>query len=182
MNPEYEVLSYFEYPQPDGTRVKRYIEPLHGIARHPRCICGSHNLWDLTYLLPENACTASGNRVKGSLSEFSRNLCTFCPTNRSTMEYHMVAGFWPLVIVCPCHRCVSGLGLWNQCGEFRKQRLWTGQQLGTIHPTFLQDVLRSLHRVQRYLRLGGRVDWDRRILKDSPYHVWPLFFFQHNIL
>lgn len=63
---EASVLSYFEYPQADGTRVKRYIEPLHGVARHPRCVCGSHNLYDMTYLLPENACTASGgNRVKG---------------------------------------------------------------------------------------------------------------------
>lgn len=61
-----EVLSYFEYPQPDGTHVKRYIEPLHGTARHPGAVCGGHDMMDLKYLLPENACTESGNRVTGA--------------------------------------------------------------------------------------------------------------------
>lgn len=62
---EASVLSYFEYPQPDGTHVKRYIEPLHGTARHPGAVCGGHDMMDLKYLLPENACTESGNRVNG---------------------------------------------------------------------------------------------------------------------
>jgi hypothetical protein len=84
-----EVLSYFEYPQPDGTHVKRYIEPLHGTARHPGAVCGGHDMMDLKYLLPENACTESGNRVNGFSAEFSKNSQTF-PMNRIAIKWNIV--------------------------------------------------------------------------------------------
>lgn len=48
---------YFSYPQPDGTVIKRYIEPLHGIGRHPWAVCYKHNfqmLYDVRYLMPEH--------------------------------------------------------------------------------------------------------------------------------
>lgn len=66
-----KVLSYFSYPRSDGSRVKRYVEPLSGVARHPLWLCLSDKSIDgqnTTYLLPENACTKDGNRAKGSLA------------------------------------------------------------------------------------------------------------------
>ncbi|CAK8989507.1 unnamed protein product [Durusdinium trenchii] len=65
---EARVLSYFSYPRSDGSRVKRYVEPLSGVARHPLWLCLSDKSIDgqnTTYLLPENACTKDGNRAKG---------------------------------------------------------------------------------------------------------------------
>eukprot|EP00913_Durusdinium_trenchii_P021718 g20407.t1 len=65
------VLSYFSYPRPDGSRVNRYLEPLHGAAGHPLasegCAMGNQSIdeQNVTYLLPENACTKEGNRTKG---------------------------------------------------------------------------------------------------------------------
>lgn len=67
---EARVLSYFSYPRADGTRVKRYIEPLHGVARHPLWLCVNNSVpgkpnFELTYLLPENACAGNGSPIRG---------------------------------------------------------------------------------------------------------------------
>ena len=69
---QYQVLSYFLYHRADGTRVKRYIEPLHGVARHPLWLCVNNSVpgkpnFELTYLLPENACAGNGTPIRGAL-------------------------------------------------------------------------------------------------------------------
>ena len=79
-----EVLSYFSFPRPDGSRVKRYIEPLFGTCRYPLWLCilkPNKKIMDLTYLLPESACTPDGNSVRGlAWPKFDPESCSStCP-------------------------------------------------------------------------------------------------------
>jgi hypothetical protein len=46
-------------------------------------------MMDLKNLLPENACTESGNRVNGFSAEFSKNSQTF-PMNRIAIKWNIV--------------------------------------------------------------------------------------------